>query len=116
MRATKGLKPEAIGKVTMKLGEGLTGIALKELRPVCEKNASKTPGYRYFPDIGEELYESFLAVPIVRGTNRIGAVVIQNSQKNYFNEEDTKVFRAITSQLANTIETAKLLISFNEKA
>ncbi|MCC6758210.1 MAG: phosphoenolpyruvate--protein phosphotransferase [Candidatus Omnitrophica bacterium] len=116
LRATKGLKPEAIGKVTMKLGEGLTGIALKELRPVCEKNASKTPGYRYFPDIGEELYESFLAVPIVRGTNRIGAVVIQNSQKNYFNEEDTKVFRAITSQLANTIETAKLLISFNEKA
>ncbi len=115
LRATKGLKPEAIGKVKMRLGEGLTGIALKELRPVCEKNASKTQGYRYFPDIGEEPYESFLAVPIVRGTNRIGAVVIQNSQRNYFSEEDIKVFRAITSQLANTIETAKLLISFNEK-
>ena len=116
LRATKGLKPEAIGKVKMKLGEGLTGIALKELRPVSEKYASKTPGYRYFPEIGEEQYESFLAVPIVRGTNRIGAVVIQNSQKNYFSEEDTKVFRAITSQLANTIETAKLLISLNEKS
>jgi len=116
LRATKGLKPEAIGQVKMKLGEGLTGIALKELRPVSEKNASKTPGYRYFPDIGEERYESFLAVPIVRGTNRIGVVVIQNSQKNYFTDDDAKVFRAITSQLANTIETAKLLISFNEKA
>jgi phosphotransferase system enzyme I (PtsP) len=116
LRATKGLKPEAIGNVKMKLGEGLTGIALKELRPVSEKNASKTPGYRYFPDIGEEKYESFLAVPIVRGTNRIGVVVIQNSQKNYFTDDDAKVFRAITSQLANTIETAKLLISFNEKA
>ncbi len=116
LRATKGLKPDAIGKVKMKLGEGLTGIALKELRPVCEKNASKSPGYRYFPDIGEEQYESFLAIPIVRGTTRIGVVVIQNSQKNYFSEEDIKVFRAITSQLANTIETAKLLISFNEKA
>ncbi len=116
LRATKGLKLQAIGNVKMKLGEGLTGIALKELRPVCEKNASKTPGYRYFPDIGEEQYESFLAVPILRGTTRIGVVVIQNSQKNYFSEDDIKVFRAITSQLANTIETAKLLISFNEKA
>lgn len=116
LRATKGLKLEAIGQVKMKLGEGLTGLALKELRPVCEKNASKSLGYRYFPDIGEEKYESFLAVPIVRGTNRIGAVVIQNSQKNYFSDEDIKVFRAITSQLANTIETAKLLISFTEKA
>ncbi len=115
LRATKGLKPQAIGNVKMKLGEGLTGIALKELRPVCEKNASKSVGYRYFPDIGEELYESFLAVPIVRGTKRIGVVVIQNSQKNYFSQEDIKVFRAITSQLANTIETAKLLIGFNER-
>jgi phosphotransferase system enzyme I (PtsP) len=116
LHATKGLKPEAIGQVKMKLGEGLTGLALKELRPVCEKNASKSVGYRYFPDIGEEQYESFLAVPIMRGTNRIGAVVIQNSQKNYFSDDDIKVFRAITSQLANTIETAKLLISFTEKA
>lgn len=115
LRATKGLKKEAIGLVKMKLGEGLTGISLKELRPVCEKNASKTPGYRYFPDIGEEKYESFLAVPIVRGTNRIGVIVIQNLQKNYFSEEDIKVFRAITTQLANTIETAKLLIGFNDR-
>lgn len=115
LAATKGLKAEAIGRVKLRLGEGLTGIALKELRPVCEKNASKNPNYRYFPETGEELYESFLAVPIVRGTSRIGVVVIQNLQKNYFSEEDIKVFRAITSQLANTIETAKLLISFNEK-
>jgi phosphotransferase system enzyme I (PtsP) len=115
LKATRGLKPEAIGQVKMKLGEGLTGIALKEMRPVCEKNASQSPGYRYFPDIGEEMYESFLAVPIVRGASRIGVIVIQNSQKDYFNEDDIKVFRAITSQLANTIETAKLLISFNEK-
>jgi phosphotransferase system enzyme I (PtsP) len=115
LKATKGLNPQAIGRVKLRLGEGLTGIALKEMRPVCEKNASQSPGYRYFPDIGEEKYESFLAVPIVRGTSRIGVMVIQNSQKDYFNEDDIKVFRAITSQLANTIEMAKLLIGFNEK-
>lgn len=113
LRATKGLKSEAVGKVKLKLGEGLTGVALQELRPICEKCASKTQRYQYFPDIGEEQYESFLAVPIVRGHNRIGAMVVQNSQKNYFNEEDIKALKAITSQMANTIEMTKLLMELD---
>lgn len=113
LEATKGLKPEAIGQVRLKLGEGLTGLAVKELRPICERQASKKPGYRYFPDIGEEQYDSFLAVPILRGQNRIGAIVVQNTQSNYFDQDDINALRAISSQLANTIETVKVLISID---
>ncbi|MBI5023916.1 MAG: phosphoenolpyruvate--protein phosphotransferase [Candidatus Omnitrophica bacterium] len=115
LKATRGLKPEAIGKVRLRLGEGLTGIAMKEMRPICERNASKAPGYRYFPEIGEEVYESFLAVPITRGQTRIGVLVIQNKRKDYFDAEDVQAVRAISSQLANTIEMAKVLISLEEK-
>ncbi len=116
LKATIGLKRESVGHVKMKLGEGLTGLALQELRPICERNASKNPHFKYFPGIGEEKYESFLAVPIIRGPTRIGVVVIQNYQKDYFTDEDSKVFRAITSQLATTIETAKFLMSLDEKS
>ncbi|HBO97372.1 MAG TPA: phosphoenolpyruvate--protein phosphotransferase, partial [Candidatus Omnitrophica bacterium] len=115
LKATRGLKPEAVGHVRMKLGEGLTGIAMKEMRPICERNASKAPGYRYFPEIGEEVYESFLAVPITRGQTRIGVLVIQNKRRDYFDVEDIQVVRAIASQLANTIEMAKVLIGLEEK-
>ena len=115
LKATRGLKPEAIGKVRLKLGEGLTGIAMKKMRPICERNASKAPGYRYFPEIGEEVYESFLAVPITRGQTRIGVLVIQNKRKDYFAAEDVQTARAIASQLANTIEMAKVLIGLEEK-
>lgn len=111
LQATKGLSPDAVGNVRLKLGEGLTGLALKEMRPICEREASKRPGYRYFPHIGEEPYESFLAVPILRGQTRIGVMVVQNSKSHYFQEEDINILRAITSQLANTIETVKVLIS-----
>ncbi len=114
LKATKGLKSQAVGKVRLKLGEGLTGQALQELQPICVRHASQAPGYRYFPEIGEEVYESFLAVPIARGQNRIGAIVIQNSQRNYFTDEDIKVLRAITSQIANTIEMAKWLMELKE--
>jgi len=114
LEATKGLKPGAVGRVRLKLGEGLTGLALKELRVICEREASKRPGYRYFPDIGEESYESFLAVPILRGHNRIGVVVVQNAESHYFNDDDINALRAITSQLATTIETVKILKSIEE--
>jgi len=115
LKATKGLHPKSIGSVRMKLAEGLTGLSLKELRPICERNASKNPNFKYFPGIGEEEFESFLAVPIMRGAARIGVMVIQNSKKDYFQEEDIKVLRAITSQLATTIETAKLLMTMKER-
>jgi phosphotransferase system enzyme I (PtsP) len=111
LKATLGLNQSSIGQVRMKLGEGLTGMALAELRPVSEGNAPAHPGYRFFSGIGEEKYPSFVAVPILRGQNRIGVMTLQSAKKNYFSPEDVNVFRAITSQLANTIEMAKLLLS-----
>jgi phosphotransferase system enzyme I (PtsP) len=115
LKATKGLNPDSIGKVRMKIGEGLTGMALKEKRPICEGQAKNNPNFRFFPGIGEERFESFLAVPILRGTVEIGVMVIQSEKKDYFSTEDIQVFRAITTQLAATIETARLLITLNDK-
>ncbi len=115
LKATQGLNPSSIGQVKMKLGEGLTGLALKEKRPICEGSARNNPNFRFFPGIGEERYESFLAVPIVRGAIEIGVMVVQSVKRNYFTPEDIQVFRAITSQLAATIETARLLITLNDQ-
>ena len=115
LKATKGLNPVSINKVKMKIGEGLTGMALKEKRPICEGQAKNNPNFRYFPGIGEERFESFVAVPILRGSVEIGVMVIQSQKKDYFSQEDIQVFRAITTQLAATIETARLLITLNDK-
>lgn len=115
LKATTGLNPASVDKVRMKIGEGLTGMALKEKRPICEGQAKHNPHFRFFPGIGEENFESFLAVPILRGSVEIGAMVIQSQKKNYFSTEDIQVFRTITTQLAATIETARLLITLNDK-
>ncbi|MBF0571815.1 MAG: phosphoenolpyruvate--protein phosphotransferase [Candidatus Omnitrophica bacterium] len=115
LKATKGLNPDSVNKVRMKIGEGLTGLALKEKRPICEGQAKNSPNFRFFQGIGEEKFESFLAVPILRGSVEIGVMVIQSMKKDYFSAEDIQVFRAITVQLAATIETARLLITLNDK-
>ncbi len=115
LRATKGLNKDFIGKLKLKLGEGLTGVAVKELRYICERQASQTKSFRYFPGLGEERFESFLVVPILRGVQRVGAIVVQNTKKDYFQEDDIRALRAITAQLANTIEMACLILSIEEK-
>ena len=115
LKATKGLNLSSIGQVKMKPGEGLTGVAFKERRPICEGQAKENPNFRFFPGIGEERFESFLAVPILRGSIEIGVMVIQSHKRDYFSDDDIGILKAITSQLATTIETARLLITLNNQ-
>lgn len=114
LTATQGLSPESIGKVRLKLGEGLTGQALKELRPIREGTGSRSPQFKYIPGIYEERYQAFLAVPIMRGLDRVGVLVLQDPVQDYFDENDTKALQAIAAQLAVTIENAKLLLTLHQ--
>ncbi|MFT7538504.1 MAG: phosphotransferase system enzyme I (PtsP) [Lysobacterales bacterium] len=114
LRATKGLNEELIGNITLKAGEGLTGLALRDLKPVCEKNASTNKNFKHFPELGEEKFESFLAVPIVHGRAKIGVMVVQNTESDYFTDVDINVLSAITSQLANTIEMTSLILGIDQ--
>lgn len=111
LTANQGLSSSSIGKVRLKLGEGLTGKALKELRPIREGLASKSPHWKHIPGIHEEKFEAFLAVPITRGLTRVGALVVQDPVPDYFDENDTKALLAIAAQLASVIENAKLLMT-----
>ena len=114
LRATRGLNPDSVGKVRLKLGQGLTGLALKELRPVCEKDAAHSLNYKFFPGIYEERYQCFLAVPIVRGISKIGVLVVQRQGERYFDESDIEALEAAASQLANIIENARFLMAMHE--
>ena len=59
LAATAGLEQSAVGKVTMSVGEGLTGMAIEKLEPVMAVDAFSHPRYKYFPETGEERYHSF---------------------------------------------------------
>lgn len=115
LRATQGLDESAIGSVRLALGEGITGRAVRELRPICVGTAAKSTSYKFFPGIHEEEFEAFLAVPILRGLRRIGALVVQAREVNYFTPNDVKALRAIAAQLATMIENVQLLSEVRER-
>ncbi len=111
LKATVGLKPESVNTVTLNLGEGLVGKSMSELRAIHENKASSNPDFKPVPGIDEEKYESFLAVPIIRGNLKIGVLVVQRSGKKPFKRNDRLALQATASQLASMIEYINVLIT-----
>lgn len=110
LRATHGLAQAAVGRIKLKIGEGLVGKALKELRPICVAHASDHPDFKYFPEAGEEPFDAFLGVPIQRGVEKIGILVVQRRSHDRFSNIEVMAMRALTAQLATAIETARTLL------
>jgi phosphotransferase system enzyme I (PtsP) len=106
LRATRGLSQEAVGRVHLHLGEGLVGHVLKTLEPLCERAASQNPHFKYFPETHEEPFESFLAVPVHRGPERLGVLVAQRREQDYFGLKDVLALQVLASQLAGAIENS----------
>ncbi len=115
LKATKGLNSKSVGKVKLKLGDGIAGYSLKERRVIIEKIGKNNPHFKAISGINEEFYESFLAIPILRGISRIGVLMLQRDKKNYFKTRDIMVLKAVASQLANLIENTEMIISLHKK-
>ena len=74
LAATVGLRPESVGRVRMRLSEGLAGLVGEQLRPQVVEDATRHPRFKYFKEAGEDPYHSFLGVPVVdRGLHAVGA-------------------------------------------
>ncbi|MBI9082177.1 MAG: phosphoenolpyruvate--protein phosphotransferase [Desulfobacterales bacterium] len=112
LRATVGLNPAAVGKVRLSIGEGLVGKTMERKRHLREGRASGNPHFKFFEEADEARFESFLAVPLIRGDQNIGVLVVQHEQEDYFDEVDAMALRATASQLAGSVENARLMFHF----
>jgi phosphotransferase system, enzyme I, PtsP len=106
--ATTGLERSAIGKVTMSVEEGLTGMAIEKLEPVMAVDAIAHPRYKFFPETGEEKYHSFLGVPIIERSTPIGVLVVQTLRRRRFARHEIRLLRAIGTQVGSIIAQARL--------
>ena len=106
--ATEGLNREAVHQTTMRAGEGLVGLIAKEAEPLALADAQAHPAFSYKPETGEEIYHSFLGVPILRGGNTLGVLVVQNRVLRNYSEEEVEVLQTTAMLLAEMIATGEL--------
>jgi phosphotransferase system enzyme I (PtsP) len=92
----------------MKPGEGLVGLVVEEAKPVNLANARSHPSFSYKPETGEEIYQSFLGVPILRLGNVLGVLVVQNRTSRLYTEDEIEALQTTAMVLAETIASADL--------
>src|SRR5437763_1075513 len=92
--ATVGLKAESVGRVRMRLDEGLTGLVAEQMAPVMVADAFQHPRFKYFPEAGEDPYHSFLGVPLIEGGSLEGVLVVQTVESRLFTPNEVRMLVA----------------------
>lgn len=106
--ATEGLNREAVHLTTMRAGEGLVGLIAREAEPLALSDAQNHPAFSYRPETGEEIYRSFLGVPILRGGAVMGVLVIQNRASRLYSEEEIETLQTTAMIMAEMIAAGGL--------
>jgi two-component sensor histidine kinase len=110
LRATHGTRfddPEH--RPRMRLGEGITGVAAAEMRPIMIASAAHLdPRFVSFPNLPEDEYESILAVPVMARERLEGALNVRTRLPRSFGDDEVTLLSAIAGQVGQAIENAKL--------
>ncbi|MEX0752798.1 MAG: putative PEP-binding protein, partial [Xanthobacteraceae bacterium] len=108
--ATEGLNRKAVHLTVLRADEGLVGLVAREAAPVNLSEAHKHPAFSYRPETGEEIYHSFLGVPILRAGNTLGVLVVQNRARRTYSEEEEEALQTTAMVLAEMIASGELSV------
>ena len=101
--ATEGLNRAAVHNTRLKEGEGLVGLVSETAEAVNLSDAPADPHFSYRPETGEDPFKSFLGVPIVRGGQVFGVLVVQNKAERIYAEEEVEALQTVAMVLAEVV-------------
>uniref|UniRef100_UPI00356146A5 phosphoenolpyruvate-utilizing N-terminal domain-containing protein n=1 Tax=Phaeovulum sp. TaxID=2934796 RepID=UPI00356146A5 len=107
--ATEGLKAASVHQTRLRLGEGLVGRVARFAQPINTGNAPSEKGFRYMPETGEEIYSSFLGVPIQRVGEKLGVLVVQSHEARQFSDDEVYGLEVVAMVLAEMAELGAFL-------
>lgn len=102
--ATEGLNPDSVHQTRMRLGEGLVGRVARRRQVVNTADAPSAAGFRYMPETGEEVFSSFLGVPIQRLGDALGVLVVQSKEAREFSADEIYALEVVAMVLAEMTE------------
>ena len=108
LTATNGLNEKMVGKVVMRVGEGITGWVAETRRPAVVPDVAQEPHWKWVPGLDEDRFRSMLSVPIESGPRMVGVLNVQSTELRDFNSGDIDFLRAIAGQVAGILERSEL--------
>jgi phosphotransferase system enzyme I (PtsP) len=106
--ATEGLNRDAVHQTVLNADEGLVGLVASEATALNLSDAQNHPAFSYRPETGEEIYHSFLGVPVLRAGTTLGVLVVQNRAHRTYVEEEVEALQTTAMVLAEMIASGEL--------
>jgi len=106
---------EEISKITLKLGEGLSGLVAQSGIGLISNHSESDPRTYHVPGTPPDERESLISAPLTWSGEVIGVITLRSTKARQFVQDDLDILTIITRQTADAIENAKLFQSL-EKA
>ncbi len=117
LRSSKNPHPRLIGRVSLGLGEGITGWVAQEKVPVVIlRNASDDPRFKFFHNLPEDRYQAFVSLPIVTKGDVIGVINVQHKRAKRYQDAELALLSTIANQVGGAIENASLYEAMSRQA
>jgi signal transduction protein with GAF and PtsI domain len=108
LRASTGLAHRAVGRATLKVGEGMTGYAVQIGQPIHARDAQHNPHFKQVDEAEELDFQSLLAVPLMIEERPIGAMNVQTLDPHRFDDEEVEILSLIGDLAAGALAKAQL--------
>ena len=108
LQASTGLAKRALGRSTLRVGEGMTGYAVQHNQPIFAADARQNPYFKMVEEADETGFSSLLAIPLVIDDKPIGALNVQTSDVHHFSPDEVEVLSLIGDLAATTLARAQL--------
>ncbi|PCD90517.1 phosphoenolpyruvate--protein phosphotransferase [Vibrio mediterranei] len=105
LMATQGLTFKG-DTIHIDFNEGLVGLVKRTAEPINLAEAAKHPAFKFFPELGEDIYHSFLGTPIIHRKQVLGVLVIQQKTSRQFSEMEESFLVTLAAQIAVLIAHA----------
>lgn len=106
--STEGLNKDAVHRTLMHFGEGLVGDVAARAQSLALSDAQSHPKFAYFPETGEEIYQSLAGVPVMRADRVLGVLVVQNRSRRQYSDEEIETLETFAMVLAELLANGVL--------
>ena len=109
LRASKNPHPEALNRIKMKLGQGITGWVAEHRKPVAvARNANKDPRFLAFTELPEDQFEAFLSVPLISRGKLVGVINLQHRLPHMHTRREINFVTTLGYLVGSEIELARM--------
>jgi signal transduction protein with GAF and PtsI domain len=109
LRASQNAHPEAVDRLKLKLGQGITGWVAEHRQPVSvPANAAQDSRFQRFSELPEDSFQAFLSVPVLSRQGVVGVINLQHRRPHVHDQREVKLMSTIGFLVGAAIEMARL--------